>query len=112
MRTDPGFDPDRYSEDPQDGRSHIRSQVLSDFYSLLHHDVAGQGEPSSETWEFVKGRKYQKLSARELEELDRLASVMSEAPGVEQLLELYLRSPTLRLEAAEQDPYCFLFSTN
>lgn len=41
MRIEADFNPDQYAEWPQDGRSHIRSQLLWDFYSLLNHDSAG-----------------------------------------------------------------------
>jgi hypothetical protein len=109
MRTGASFEPDQYFEAPQDGRSHIRSQLLSDFYSLLNHDAAGLDEPSPGARDFIKGRTFSELTAEELAELDSLAELLADEPTFEELLELYLVSSTLRLEAAELDPYSFLF---
>jgi hypothetical protein len=109
MRTNRSFEPDQYFEDPQDGRSHIRSQMLSDFYSLLNHDVAGLDESSPDAWEFIKGKTFTQLTEEELGELDALAEVLSKEPTFEELIEFYLASATLRFEAAEKDPYSFIF---
>ncbi len=107
MRTTADFDSDRYAEEPQDGRSHIRSQMLSDFFSLLNHDVAGQGE-SARSLSFIKERSYDDLSQSELKDLDRLAELLSGNPGVDDLLTFYHDSDTIALPDAEEDPYCFL----
>lgn len=108
MRSDRTFNPDQYFEDPQDGRSHIRSQLLWDFYSLLNHDLAGFSTPKRSTYEFVK-QKYVETSPAELKELDNLAELLSKNPSVDELVSFYHHSKTLKLEAAELDPYSFVF---
>jgi hypothetical protein len=109
MRKGGEFNPDQYAEEPQDGRSHIRSQMLWDYFSLLNHDIAGFDEPTKDTFNFLKERRYDELSPPELEELDSLAALLSTEPTVEELVSFYRQSTTLRLESAEKDPYSFLF---
>lgn len=94
------FDPDRYYEEPRDGRSHLRMQLLSDFFSLLNHDDADS--------ELVKGRSYAETSEWERAELDRLASLMSGEPTPDELVAFYRASATLRMVEAERDPYSFV----
>lgn len=108
MRADSRFDPDEYFEDPQDRRSHIRAQLVSETFSLLNLDVAGLGEPSPEAWEFIKVRRYGTTSEAELSELDRLADRVAGDPEVTELVSFYRRSPTLRFEAAERYAFCCL----
>lgn len=109
MRNNENFNPDQYLEDPQDGRSHIRSQLLWDFYSLLNHDIAGFSTPKRSTYKFVKQKKFKETSADELKELDNLAELLSKNPSVAELVSFYRNSKTLKLEAAELDPYSFVF---
>jgi hypothetical protein len=94
------FEPDRYYEEPRDGRSHIRMQFLCDFFSLLNHDVA-QGD-------LVKGRSYAESSEAERAELDALAELMSHEPERAELVTFYRGSTTLRMPEAERDPYSFV----
>lgn len=108
MRRTPGFNPDQYYEEPHDGRSHIRSQLLWDFFSLLNHDIAGVGESSDRTTRFIKKRKYSDTPADELQELDGMADLMSRDPSVRELAAFYRTSRTLRVVEADGDPYCFL----
>jgi hypothetical protein len=110
MRKGDGFNPDQYAEEPQDGRSHIRSQMLWDYFSLLNHDIAGYDEPTQEALHLIKKRTYDELSPLELEELDMLAALLSRGPTVEELVSFYRQSTTLRLENVEKDPYSFVFS--
>jgi hypothetical protein len=110
MRTDPAFKPERYAEEPQDGRSHIRSQLLWDFYTLLNHDGAGNNRASDADYRFVKGRSYQEISPEELRELDALASLLARQPSIAELAAFYQSSRTLRLRGAETDPYSFVFA--
>ena len=110
LRTDGSIDPDRYAEEPQDGRSHIRSQLLSDFFSLLNHDVAGVDEPESADYAFLKRRSFDDLGDHELEALDALATLLSREPSAEELLEFYRATPVLRLSSAEGDPYSLVYS--
>jgi hypothetical protein len=117
MRAADEFNPDRYAEWPQDGRSHIRSQLLWDFFSLLNHDIAGndtaswQGEdpnPSERrAYAFVKERNFEELSDEELRELDRLAELLAAEPTRQELVALYRETSTLRLETLESDPFSF-----
>jgi hypothetical protein len=107
LRNGDDFNPDQYAEEPQDGRSHIRSQLLWDFFSLLNHDIAGIDEPSDNGRAFVKGKKYEEASPQELQELDMLASLLEQDPPVDELVALYRNSLTLRMESVEQDRYSF-----
>ncbi len=109
MRGTERFNPDQYAEGRQDGRSHIRSQLLLDFYSLLNHDMAGFDDQSGAAMEFIKMETYQDASNQELKELDMLADLLSQNPTPEEIVAFYETSDTLRLEAAESDPYSFVF---
>ena len=109
MRSTDDFEPDQYAEEPQDGRSHIRSQLLWDFFSLLQHDLAGADEPSGEARKFIKDQAYAQTSAQELHELDLLASLLARDPPAGELAEFYLRSAPLRLKDAEKDRYSVVY---
>ena len=102
---DDGVDPDQYAEEPQDSRSHIRSQLLWDFFSLLNHDIAGCGDDSGPTMAFVKRQAFAETSEEEVEELDRLAELLAEDPPRDRLVALYRSSRTLRRAQIERDPY-------
>jgi len=119
MRTAERFNPDQYAEWPQDGRSHIRSQLLWDFYSLLNHDIAGYdktlwGDADSasaerKTYGFVKEKKYDELVARELEELDALAELMATDPSIKDLVAFYHGHNTLHIQTIDTDQYSFVW---
>ncbi|MCP4298658.1 MAG: hypothetical protein GY786_23975, partial [Proteobacteria bacterium] len=110
MRSEKNFNPDQYRESEQDGRSHIRAQLLWDFFSLLNHDLAGIGQPSRDSYIFIKEKRYEEASNQVLEELDKLASLLSQDPTKDELVAFYHRCKTLKLEAVEKDPYSFVFS--
>jgi hypothetical protein len=110
MRSTEDFNPYQYAEEPQDGRSHIRSQMLLDFYCLLNHDMAGFDDQSGDVMKFIKRKRYEDASTDELKELDALAELLAQCPTTDELVEFYRRSKTLRLEAAEKDPYSFVYS--
>jgi len=103
------YNPDRHAEEPQDGRSHIRSQLLSDFASLLNHDLIGIDEPDTETAAFIRGQSFDATSAEELSDLDELAAMMAAHPSVEELVAFYHAHPMLRMRGAEADRYSFVF---
>jgi hypothetical protein len=117
MRSAADFNPDQYAEWPQDGRSHIRAQLLWDFYSLLNHDIAGYDKTAwssegvateeREAYAFVKETKFEGVSPAELAELDALAQLLSSDPGVEDLVAFYVSSKHLRLETIGVDAYSF-----
>ena len=117
MRTADDFDPDQYAEWPQDGRSHIRGQLLWDFYSLLNHDIAGydktawpdEGLTTAErdAYAFVKETKYENVSPDELAELDALARLLSGDPDVDDLLQFYDTSKHLRIATIDSDAHSF-----
>ncbi|MDH3215508.1 MAG: hypothetical protein OEN01_04345 [Candidatus Krumholzibacteria bacterium] len=117
MRNIDDFNPDQYAEWPQDGRSHIRSQLLWDFYSLLNHDIAGydktkwspQDSISAEhrVYRFVKERTFEKLTAQEIDELDSLAELLSHDPTIDQLVDFYRKSTSLQIATIDTDPYSF-----
>jgi hypothetical protein len=100
---------DESEEELSDLRSQIRSQLLWDFASLLNHDLAGCGEPSGNTQKFFEEKKYSELSSRELLELDQLAELLSRTPAVDELVAFYHKSPTMRIESAENDPYSYVY---
>jgi hypothetical protein len=108
LRSGSGVDPRQHAEDPQDGWSHIRSQLLSDFYSLLRHDVAGAGDPASASWQFLKGLTYAAAAAPELDHLDQLAGLLARDAALPELTAFYWRS-RLRLAEAEADPCCAVY---
>lgn len=110
MRRNDNFNPDQHREDEQDGPSHIRAQLLWDFYTLLNHDLAGLGEPTNDVYEFVKEKVYAEVSEKELLELDELADLLSQNPTRKALVAFYRNSKALRIEAAERDPYSFVYS--
>jgi hypothetical protein len=109
MRSTVNFNPDQYAEEPRDGRSHIRSQLLWDFYGLLNHDLAGHTKETRDSWTFIKDKKYAELTTPELEELDMLAGLLAVNPSREELTAFYLDSETLRIDSAEKDPYSFVY---
>jgi hypothetical protein len=100
---------DEAADESSDHRSRVRSQLLWDFASLLNHDVPDDGDRTADTRRFVEERKLSDLSARELEQLDQLAELLSNNPGVEDLVAFYRKASTLRLESAENDPYSYVF---
>lgn len=110
MRADDAYNPERHEEEPQDGRSHIRSQLLSDFFSLLNHDLAGIAETDADAQAFIKHRTFEETSVAELAALDDLAALLSTDPSTDELVELYFATDPLRLPAAEADPYSFVFA--
>jgi len=109
MRKDKNFNPDQYKEWPLDGRSHIRQQLLMDFFNLLNHDVAGEDQPTPDEKAFIKEKKYEELTPEELAELDALADLLAGDPNKIALVIFYRDSKTLKLEGAEQDIYSFVF---
>jgi len=112
------FNPDQYAEWPQDGRSHVRSQLLWDFYSLLNHDIAGYDKsawpdegattPERDVYTFVKETKYENVSEGALAELDALAELLSHNPGVEDLVAFYRASDSLVITTIRADPRSFV----
>lgn len=109
MRSSESFNQAQYAEWPQDGRSHIRSQMLCDFYNLLNHDMVGYDDQTSEIYNFIKGKKYEDTPPEELQELDELAELLAQNPTKDDLVNFYNKSKTLQLESAETDPYSFVF---
>jgi hypothetical protein len=101
-------DSDRHREDERDGRSHARSQLLWDFFSLLNHDAAGLDDPSGGDCAFVKRQTYDETSPEELAALDELALLVAEQ-RFEELADFYRATPELRLEGAERDPHSRVF---
>jgi hypothetical protein len=105
LRADRTIDPARYAEEPQDGRSHVPSQLLWDFFSLLNHDLAAVEEPEGADYAFLKRRSFEELRDDELEALDSLAALLSLEPSAEQLVAFYRATPVLRMRSADRDPY-------
>lgn len=109
MRSTKDFNPAQYQEYPQDGRSHIRSQMLLDFFCLLNHDMAGFDDQSGDVMAFIKRKTYAETSPEELGELDMLAALLALNPTKDELVTFYRNSKTLQIEEAEKDPYSFVF---
>ena len=113
----PEFMNDAYSEGDMDGKSHIRYQMLMDFYCLLNHDVPGifdddgidiSGHDTNHEIKFLR-KKYDDLSEVEINELNDLAALLHQKPRVDQLIEFYQNSSTLKLESIEKDTYSFIY---
>jgi hypothetical protein len=115
MRTVAEFNPDQYAEWPQDGRSHIRAQLLWDFYSLLNHDIAGHDKSAwtekdgttaeRDVYAFVKETEFEDVAAEELAELDSLAQLLSQDPDIDTLVAFYRDSQHLRVATLDRDAY-------
>lgn len=107
MRSDSDYNVAKHEEYPQDGRSHIRSQLINDFYNLLNHDMPGYSGLDSASRSFVKRKTYEEVTDIELQDLDALAGLLSQNPSVPELLDFYNNTPTLRIASAEKDQYTF-----
>lgn len=116
----PEFINDAYSESDLDGKSHIRYQMLMDFYSLLNHDVPGifddngqdiSGNENNNEIRFLR-KKYDELSEVEIKELDDLAILLGKKPGVAELIGFYNNSSTLKINSIEKDKYSFIYISN
>ncbi|MFW5705383.1 MAG: hypothetical protein ACOCX8_00135 [Bacteroidota bacterium] len=112
MRDSVYYHNESYREEQQDGRSHIRSILLWDFYSLLNHDLAGVDHHKGQLYQFVKNKRYHQLSGTELAELDELARLMLENPDIKILTTFYRKSKTLRFPEIEADSYSFVYRGN
>lgn len=104
------YNPEMHEEYPQDGRSHIRSQLLVDFYNLLNHDISCYINIHLPSKQFVKEKTYIELTEKEILELDELASLLSKNPSVNQLIKFYNESLTLKIESANLDSFSFVSS--
>lgn len=116
-RNDSAFLNDAYSEGELDGKSHIRYQMLLDFYSLLNHDVPGlfddegkyiSNNENNDELKFLK-KNYDGLSQVEINELDSLAVLLNNEPNINELLEFYSTSKTLKINSMFEDRYSFVF---
>ena len=115
--SNPEFNNDAYSEGELDGKSHIRYQMLMDFYSLLNHDVPGvfddtgkdvSNNDNNDEIRFLR-KKYEDLSQEEIKELDELANLLGQETSIEKLLDFYYKSSTLKIKSIMNDPYSFVF---
>ncbi|MCB0722573.1 MAG: hypothetical protein KDC42_09730 [Ignavibacteriae bacterium] len=110
-----GIEEAAYAEGDLDAKSHVRYQMLQDFYSLLNYELPGVfdsdgvyiGDNENDDIKFLK-KSYDDLSEIELKELDELAELLSTSPDVEVLVEFYNNSTTLKLESLEKDEYSFV----
>ena len=116
-RNSPEFKNDAYSEGDLDGKSHIRYQLLMDFYCLLNHDIPGvfddkgkyiSNKENNLEIQFLK-KKYEDLSPEEIKELDQLADLLEQRPKVDQLLDFYKNSSTLKINSMMDDPYSLVY---
>jgi hypothetical protein len=110
MRANSEYNPEMHAEYPQDGRSHIRSQLLADFFSLLNHDISCYSNIDRPSKEFVKERTYEDLTVQELSELDELANLISKNPSADELIMFYNESKTLKMRSALLDSFSFVSS--
>jgi excinuclease ABC subunit A len=108
MRANPEYNPNKHFEYPLDGRSHIRSQLLNDFYSLLNHDISCYSNIDIPSKEFIKKRTYDELTETELFELDELADLLSQNPSIDTLIQFYNKSQTLQIKSAILDSFSFV----
>lgn len=117
VRNDSTFINDAYSEGDLDGKSHIRYQMLLDFYSLLNHDVPGvfddkgkymSNNENNDELKFLK-KKYDDLNQGEIDELDSLAVLLNTQPNIDKLLDFYYTSKTLKINSMSEDSYSFVY---
>ena len=108
IRNNPDINPDRYMEEPQDGFSHIRSQMLFDFYSLLNFESAGLMTEEDELLDFIKSKKFIELTDKELTTLDNMAKLLSSNPSIESLVSFYHQNPELKFDVISKDLYSFV----
>lgn len=115
----PEFINDAYSEGEKDGKTHIRYQMLLDFYSLLNHEVPGvfddngkdvTQQDDNQEFRFLS-KKYSELSTLEIDELNNLAALLESQPAVKDLLKFYENSTTLRINSVENDPYSYVYKS-
>jgi hypothetical protein len=109
MRTSDNFNPDQYAEYPHDSRTHIRSQLILDYYCLLNHEMAGFDNQTGVTSDFVKRKRFDNASTEELGELDALADLLSKKPSIIDLVSFYHSAKTLQIKSSESDPYSFVY---
>ena len=104
-----------YAERGWSARTHIRYQMLMDFYCMLNHEGAsvfednGRQTPYDDKRRLFTEKNYDDLSQEELSELDALASLMRQNPTVKQLIDFYNNSNTLKIESMEKDKYSFIY---
>jgi len=108
MRANSEYNPEMHAEYPQDGKSHIRSQLLVDFYNLLNHDISCYSNIDLPSKKFVKQKTYKELSNQELSELDDLSDLISQNPSISQLIKFYNESKTLKINSAQMDVFSFV----
>ena len=77
LRSQDGVDPGQHAEEPQDGPSHIRSQLLLDYGCLLCHEAAGFDDQQGPVMAFIKRKSFGELTEGELADLDRLAELLA-----------------------------------
>lgn len=106
---------DAYAERGWSAKTHIRYQMLLDFYSLLNHDGPaifesnGIQTPADDPRRSFLEKDYDELSKLEIEELDLLANLLSNSPSVDELIEFYNNSKTLKIKSIVEDPYSFVY---
>lgn len=106
---------DAYAERGWSAKTHIRYQLLLDFYSLLNHDGPAIFESNGiQTNQDDKRRvfmekDYDSLTNIEVIELDLLADLISKSPTISELLDFYMNSQTLKIQSIEEDKYSFVY---
>lgn len=107
---------DAYSERGWSAKTHIRYQMLMDFYSLLNHEGTGvfddngiQTDQNDERRAFLE-KDYDSLTNIEILELDRLSDFIGSYPTTTELVDFYFASHTLQLEEIETDSFSFIYA--
>jgi len=109
---------DAYAERGWSAKTHIRYQMLLDFYSLLNHDGPaifesnGIQTSADDPRRLFLEKDFDDLSKLEIEELDILAKLLSHSPSVNELIEFYNSSRTLKIKSIEEDKYSFIYLHN
>jgi len=85
LRSSDGVDPGQHAEEPQDGPSHIRSQLLLDYACLLRREAVGFDDQRGPVMAFIKRRTFDDLTEGELADLDRLAELLATDPTLQEL---------------------------
>lgn len=106
---------DAYAERGWSAKTHVKYQMLMDFYCLLNHEGTAifedngiQTDPNDERRKFIE-KDYDSLRNIEIMELDKLAELIGNSPSVNELVNFYKSSNTLKMEEIEKDNYSFIY---
>ncbi len=108
VRTVKDYNPDQHAEESTEGRSHVRLQLMMDFYALLNHDAAGAQGPWPEAATLPVPPVSAAFGRDELTALDELALLLSSQPSPDALKKFYRSRRRFWYSDVETDGYSFV----